>query len=275
MLPYLVLYPCIEQKKGKDVMVKNFPYQIRKIHRYLGLLIGFQFLMWTMGGLYFSWSDLDEIHGDHQRKPPPLLRTDFRLVSPQVVLDNLSQKNPRMAVSSLQVIDLLGQPVYQIIYQEQADTKTAKQIQLADALTGKLRNQLSEKEAISIAQNSFNGQAAVEKVEFLKAVDTHHEYRESPLPAYAVSFTHPSRTTVYVAAKLGTVQKFRNTKWRYFDFLWMLHTMDYSSRDNFGNLLLRAFSVMGLFTILSGFVLYYISSPSIRKVKNRLNQKGE
>ncbi len=38
--------------------------KIRKIHRYLGLAIGIQFIMWTLSGLYFSWTDLDEIHGD-------------------------------------------------------------------------------------------------------------------------------------------------------------------------------------------------------------------
>jgi hypothetical protein len=59
---------------------------------------------------------------------------------------------------------------------------------------------------------------------------------------------------------LGTVQKFRNDKWRVFDFLWMLHTMDYESRDEIGNLLLRLFSILGLITILSGFALYFTSS---------------
>ena len=38
--------------------------RIRKTHRYLGLIIGIQFLAWTVSGLYFSWTDLDEIHGD-------------------------------------------------------------------------------------------------------------------------------------------------------------------------------------------------------------------
>ncbi len=81
---------------------------------------------------------------------------------------------------------------------------------------------------------------------------------------------HPSRTTVYVAARLGTVQKFRNEKWRVFDFLWMLHTMDYSTRDNFGNLLLRAFSGFGLLTILSGFALYYLTSRTIRRMRKKV-----
>ena len=42
--------------------------KIRKAHRYLGLFLGIQFLFWTISGLYFSWTDLDEIHGDHFKK---------------------------------------------------------------------------------------------------------------------------------------------------------------------------------------------------------------
>lgn len=44
---------------------------IRKTHRYLGLIIGIQFLAWTISGLYFSWNNIDEIHGDHFRKKFP------------------------------------------------------------------------------------------------------------------------------------------------------------------------------------------------------------
>ncbi|MEY2836374.1 MAG: hypothetical protein RLZZ557_2036, partial [Bacteroidota bacterium] len=85
------------------------------------------------------------------------------------------------------------------------------------------------------------------------------------LPAYAVTFSHPSRTTVYVSSELGTVQKFRNDKWRVFDFLWMLHTMDYESRDEIGNMLLRIFSIFGLVTVISGFMLFFISAKWFKK----------
>jgi hypothetical protein len=47
----------------------------------------------------------------------------------------------------------------------------------------------------------------------------------------------------------------------------MLHTMDYKGRDNLGNILLRAFSIFGLFTVFSGFALYFVSSKSLRKKK--------
>lgn len=53
---------CGLYKKSK--MSYKTSLRIRKVHRYLGLAIGLQFIMWTVSGLYFSWTDLDEIHGD-------------------------------------------------------------------------------------------------------------------------------------------------------------------------------------------------------------------
>jgi hypothetical protein len=41
--------------------------------------------------------------------------------------------------------------------------------------------------------------------------------------------------------------------------------MDYEGRDNFGNILLRAFSIFGLVTVISGFLLYFSSSKIFRK----------
>jgi hypothetical protein len=137
---------------------------------------------------------------------------------------------------------------------------------LASAETGLLRGALSREESIEVAKMRFNGNPVVKTVEYLTTLKNHHEYRESPLPAYAITFDDPSNTTVYVASELGTVQKFRNSKWRIFDFLWMMHTMDYQSRDNFGNILLRFFSIFGLVTVFSGFTLFYISSKWKRKM---------
>lgn len=45
--------------------MKSIKYYVRKTHRYLGLFIGIQLLFWSVGGLYFSWTHIDEIHGDH------------------------------------------------------------------------------------------------------------------------------------------------------------------------------------------------------------------
>lgn len=247
-------------------MAKSNHYYIRKTHRWLGVLLGIQFLMWTIGGLYFSWSNMDEVHGDFQKKNTPLLSSDISLVSPTVVLNTIKKVHRIDSVVSIQLIEILGKPFYQVccinaIHKTDNHEHHRDAINhLADAETGQLRGPLSKEEALEIAKIRFNGEPKVKSVEYLTQMNNHHEYRENPLPAYAVTFEHPTKTTVYISSELGTVQKFRNDKWRLFDFLWMMHTMDYEGRDNFGNTLLRIFSIFGLVTVLSGFVLFFISS---------------
>lgn len=257
-------------------MAKSKHYYIRKSHRYLGLILGIQFLLWTIGGLYFSWSNMAEVHGDFQRRKEPLLPANLQLVSPTVALDMIRKTIGIDSVTTIQLIQILGKPYYQIRSAGTIKRGTGHEhhtdhqhIFLVDAISGQLRPPLSEKEAVEIAKQRFNGTPNIVTVEYLKATGGHHEYRESALPAYAVTFDHPSATTVYVSTEQGTVQKFRNNKWRIFDFLWMMHTMDYQSRDNIGNLMLRIFSIFGLVTVLSGFMLYAVSARWLKKGNKR------
>jgi len=257
-------------------MARSFHYKVRKLHRYLGLILGIQFLFWTVGGIYFSWSNMDEIHGDLNRNPSELISVDSELISPSLILKQLIERGEFDSIKELKLIGILGKPFYQIHYFPDAGANNDHSVhtgmnkpavQLADAVSGVLRGPLTESEAIKIAKSAFKGDSKVIGVKRLEETSSHHEYRLNPLPAFAISFDHPSQSTVFISTELGTIQKIRNQKWRIFDFLWMMHTMDYEGRDNFGNLLLRTFSIFGLFTIFSGFILFYLSSGVLRRKK--------
>ncbi len=235
----------------------SFNRLIRQLHRWLGVVIGIQFLAWTLGGLYFSWSDMDEVHGDHDKAPAPLLSASVAYVSPAIVLNVLRQTQAVDSLADLRLVSILGRLYWLAAYFPKGHGRHYKKVQLADALTGDLRPPLAQEEAVAVARNGYAGTGKIHGVEYLAEIDSLHEYREQPLPAYAVTFDDERRTTVYVAAELGTVQKIRNRPWRRFDFLWMLHTMDYRSRDNITNWLLRAFSILGLTTVASGFILFF------------------
>ncbi len=116
-----------------------------------------------------------------------------------------------------------------------------------------------------IAKEQVVAPAEVKEIEYLEEVGDHHEYRGRRLPVWAVTFAEPS-CAVYISPEAGTFQTIRHSQWRIFDFLWMFHTMDYAGRDNFNNWLLRIFSVFGLFTVLSGFVLFTVTTKWFRKL---------
>ncbi|TPN85223.1 PepSY domain-containing protein [Aquimarina algicola] len=235
----------------------------RKWHRYLGVILGIQFLLWTIGGLYFSWTNIDEIRGDHLKKQPPTLSQTIDYISPKAFLHKHLKKDDSLL--TLEVTKILEQPIYRLHFLSNNKKRTL----LIDASNGNIKRPLQKDEAIKVATNKLNVDAKILKVEYLTSTGNHHEYRGRPLPAYAISFDQPANTTVYVSADYGNVQTFRNNQWRIFDFLWMLHTMDYKERDDFNNTLLRAFSLFGIFTILSGFMLYLLTSKTLNRKRRK------
>lgn len=223
--------------------------RIRKTHRYLGLIIGIQFLAWTLSGLYFSWTDLDEIHGDQFLKTDPKAKSYSNLLP----LDSIAE-----GIEEINLVSIKAEPYYWI-----------NNSKLYHAQTGQLKQQLTEDEAIAVAQEHLISGLEIEKIELIEETGPHHEFRERPLPAYAIHFKHPDLLVAYVDASSGIFQRVRHQSWRWFDFLWMTHTMDYQGRDDFNNILLRIFSLFGVFTVMSGFLLWGTSSPTLRKLLKR------
>lgn len=223
---------------------------IRKAHRYLGIFLGIQFFMWTISGLYFSWTDIDEIHGDHFRATvEPVMHSELLSFS------DLEYPDP---VQSMELRTIGNEPYYWV-----------NNTDLVHAHTGEHKKEISEDEALAEVSRHMRSDLKVISIERLEEVGKHHEYRGRALPAYVVNYDHPENVKAYISAKDGLFQRVRFRSWRWFDFLWMTHTMDYEGRDDFNTTVLRAFSLLGLITILSGFLLWFITSKTVQKIKNR------
>ena len=228
-------------------MRKNKQYYTRRIHRFLGVFIGIQFFLWTISGLYFSWTDIDEIHGDHFIEENSIPQFTGSLIEP-------SKLDSSIQISSLELRYINQRPYYWVNSE-----------MLYDAQTGEAKSGISEEEAKEIANSYVKGGLEINSIEYLTEVGAHHEFREKSLPAWAVHFEHPENLIAYVDAKNGKFERVRHRSWRWFDFLWMFHTMDYAGRDNFNNLLLRVVSLFGLATVTSGFTLFFMTLKKKKK----------
>ena len=224
--------------------------KIRKAHRYLGLFLGIQFLFWTISGLYFSWTDLDEIHGDHFKKEKE--QVSF---SNLININDLEFKDP---IKSFELREIADLPYYFI-----------NDSILFNAYNGNLKDSISLEEAIKISNKNILDKYKISSVDKIYEVGNHHEYRGKPLPAFVISYEGAEKLKSYVSIIDGKFQTVRHRDWRWFDFLWMTHTMDYETRDDFNNKLIRAFSLLGLITVMSGFLLWFISSKTVRKIFNK------
>jgi uncharacterized iron-regulated membrane protein len=236
---------------------KEIGLKIRKAHRYLGLFLGVQFLLWTVSGLYFSWTDIDEIHGDQFKN----------LEYQPKAFDSLRSPTAMPIAGGLRTIELrdLGNiPHYWM-----------NNSQLINANSGKVRDGITEKEALYVAKNYMREGLEVIAIDLINETGKQHEYRKKLLPAYVISYKSDENIKAYVSLIDGKFQTVRHRDWRWFDFLWMTHTMDYEGRDNFNTIILRAFSLLGLITVFSGFLLWFTTSTTIRGFLEKKTNRNE
>ena len=231
-------------------MYRKISHKIRRAHRYLGLFLGLQFLMWTISGLYFSWTNLDEIHGDQFKNLDYQPKAFDNLISP-------SEINYPEPINKIEIRDIKEEPYFLI-----------NESFLFHARTGKIKKTISVEDAIYIANNYMKEGLEISNLETIYETGKHHEYREKLLPAYVISYESDENLKAYISIKNAKFQTVRHRDWRWFDFLWMTHTMDYEGRDDFNNIVLRIFSLLGLITVMSGFSLWFVSSPTVRKFLN-------
>jgi len=242
-------------------MSRKLHLRTRKLHRYLGAFIGIQFLFWTIGGLYFSWNNMKDVHGKTLiDKSEHTLGFDYN--EPVRKLLTVVPK----PIKTIEGIIVNTDSLLRV--------KTSQGIRLLKLNKNQhnIRECLTEEQILAFVKSRLKSEIPIKKIEFLQKdhISKAHEYREKPLPVYAVHLEHETNTIVYVHPELAKITSVRNDNWRRFDFLWMLHVMDFETRDHITNWTLRVFSVLGLATILSGFYLFYLSSPTIRKLKKKV-----
>ncbi len=245
-------------------MSRKLSLRTRKIHRYLGFFIGIQFLFWTLGGLYFSWNNMKDVHGKTLVDKEEYNFT-FEYKEPVRKLFTVIQE----PIKRVEAIVVNRDSLLRVA------TNSKNYLLKLNTNQYSVKESLTEDQVHSFVRSRLKEEIAIKEINYLtkENISKTHEYREKPLPVYAVTLDDPTNTKVYVHPELAKITSVRNDNWRRFDFLWMLHVMDFETRDHITNWTLRIFSVLGLATILSGFYLFYLSSPTIRKIKKRITKK--
>ena len=62
---------------------------------------------------------------------------------------------------------------------------------------------------------------------------------------------------VYVDSSSGQGVAIRSEQWRLWDLMWGLHIMDWETRDEINNWLLKLFSVLALISSLTGVFIFF------------------
>ena len=208
---------------------------IRKIHKYLSVLISIQLLLWTISGIYFAFNQIELVRGEQYRQDDKvsidLSRVDLKVLDADSIRFIKRLDAPALVVkkhNEIQYLDLMGNPL----------------------------DKLSLQEVQSIVGSSTT--LRVLGAEEVLIPEPGAEYRGRPLPLYRVRSVNDEdeEINVYVSGFSGEVVAIRNEQWRIWDLMWGLHIMDWEERDDFNHWLLRVFSVLALISSVTGLFLF-------------------
>ena len=224
----------------------------RSLHKWFGLVIGLQLLIWLASGLYMVVVDLDFIHGD------PLVKNMRQAVtipdSSLLSMATLRLKYPDAIRIGLTPV--MGRPVYTVT------TPDARY--LLDPATAAVVSPLNEETARDIATFHFNGKAPILHASLINS-NPPKEIQTRRLPLWRIDFDDRFSTSFYIDPYTGRLATRRHQYWRIFDFMWMLHIMDYDERSDAHNLLLKTAQVTGLIFAITGLWLLFYSFSGRRK----------
>ena len=217
----------------------SLPWQrrLRVWHRRLAVVTAIQLLLWTVSGIYFAFIDITMVRGEPHRLAPPtqsidLAKFDFPVASTSQVL--IKPRPPAELVVGV----------------------AAPESGLTEWLgsDGQPVTPLTSEQAISAVSSKTD--ITVDVTEWVTTAAEAAEYRGRQLPLWRAYNAENPSLRVYVDPRSGDIVAIRNLAWRAWDFLWMLHIMDYDDRDDIGTWLLKLFSVMALLTAIAGIALY-------------------
>lgn len=233
-----------------------------KLHKWLMLFIGAQFVIWSVTGAYMVFFDIDYIHGDsliinHQNK---IKSENLAYSSP-----TLFQQFPR--AKNLSVGMLVNREVYRF--------NIAKQAVIIDAQSGEQLSPLDKNTAITIAKHLYSGDGKVLNAELITS-NPHFGLSARHLPVWQVDFDNFASPSLYISVSSGKVVSKRHQLWYLFDWMFRLHIMDYGDDEDVSNWLLFFIASLGFFAVFSGLVLTYfkvIKPKIISRRKSRDSAK--
>ena len=219
----------------------------RSVHKWLALFVGLQLLVWAVTGFYMVAVDLDFIHGD------PLvrnLRTPISRSTAVLPVSQLTSRYPEITLVALHALPISDAPVYEL-------TAAGRKV-LVDGANGQQLSPLSAGMIRQLARSYYAGSGELSAVQLLEH-EVPMEVRGRAAPLWRADFDDWLQTTLYLHPDTGALVARRHRLWRWYDFLWMLHIMDYSEREAPTGIVPRVATVLGAVTVVSGTWLLYFS----------------
>jgi len=213
---------------------RQFWRALTRFHRWAGLILGVQILLWFASGLFMALAPIETVRGTHLRAE----------IASDVVLAD---------VDFAAVAIAYGKPFTSLEVYRIAD-RTIVTLDESVHLTN-IGEPLSALPKISIRNIATQSHAKGATLQTLTLLETKPLDYRGALPVWQAKFADTARTRFYIDPVTGDIRNVRTRLWRIFDTMWMLHIMDYSDRSNFNSWWLRLFAAAATLFALSGLAL--------------------
>jgi hypothetical protein len=212
------------------------------------VFVGFQFLIWSITGVYMVSMDIHFIHGE------TLQRTEKSKVELNTISYSITELITTFpSADKITLVNRLERPIYQFRV-----SIPIKKWLVVDAKTGELLPDINQTQAVNIAKNSYSQLDKVSNVRLISDKnELPSELSSRHLPVWQVTFEHYSSPTFYISQQSGSIVTKRHDFWRVFDWMWRFHIMDYDDGKNVANWFLLLVALLGSLAAVSGAILTY------------------
>ena len=209
---------------------------VRNIHKYLSFLISIQLLLWTVSGIYFAFNKIENVRGEQYREEPNF-NVDFSKLNFEIDGAQNIRVTDRMDQEILVVDGIYGRKYLDF------DGKDVEQLNAEEAKTLSAKHTSLIPESVELVTENIVGS----------------EFRGRALPIYRVKSVNDvgEGINVYLNVYTGEVEAVRSVQWRIWDLMWGFHIMDWETRDDIDNLLLKIFSILALISSITGVLLFF------------------
>lgn len=218
-------------------------FLIRTLHKWFGLVLGLQLLLWALSGAVMALIDHHKVSGEHSILPVAQLMSEAAPV-PLATM----QAAFGAPVVKLELKPLFDRWVYQ--------ATTADGVRLFEADTAR-PFVVDAALARTLATARYAGQAPIENVRLIE--EKTYETRKMAHPVWRVAYADDEHTALFVSRDTGEVAGAKTDASRLWDIAWMLHIMDYTARESFNHPLIIMVATGVTWLVLSGFILLFRS----------------
>jgi uncharacterized iron-regulated membrane protein len=215
-----------------------------QLHKWIGLIVGLQVLGWVLGGLIMTAIPIERVRSEqHIAAFQPEALALGRVISLQAAAEAAGMHPAEATLKTT-----LRGPVWTL-------KDGAGKTQTLDATTGRPMAAMTPNEARLLAGIAYQGQGRPVAMRYFQ---TPPQEAGKPGPLWRVEFNDRERTAFYLSPTTGEVVSRRSNVWRFYDFFWRIHILDFKTGDNFNHPLIVGAAAVTLLMTVTGLVLLWI-----------------